>query len=158
MPVVFDYVCDECGTSIKNYLKMSRDDPDPECPGCSAISQRLPPVVNIGTNKGRAVDIAQREAEDHGFTDMRDNLREGDIAAPRLAPHLQKVVDGFWGSAATPALAGKGPADMLAIARNAAAQSKAEGSNPLALTQQKMRLHGGDGKPKIRVDANGRSY
>ena len=135
MPVVFDYICDDCGTEIRNHLKMSRDEPDPECPGCAALARKLPPLVAIGTNKGRAVDIAQAEVESMGFTNMKDNLREGDVAAPALSPGMQKAVDGFWTGGN--AILGGNP---RAIAKNAAAQASAEGSNPLTLLQKRKKM------------------
>ena len=128
MPVMFDYECGDCGSRFE-HLKMSRDEPDPECPGCKAISQKLPPSVSIGTNKGRAVDIAQAEVEAQGFTNMRDNLREGDIAAPRLAAPLQKAVDNFWSGGQT----------ILGQAKQGAALARSEGSNPLSVLQKRKR-------------------
>ena len=128
MPVLFDYECGDCGTAFE-HLKMSRDEPDPECPGCAALARKLPPSVNIGTNKGRAMDIAQAEVENMGFTNMKDNLREGDIAAPSLAPPLQRAVDNFW----------RGGDTVLAQAKQGAAIARSEGSNPISLLQAKKR-------------------
>lgn len=115
MPIVLDYLCTDCGTKIENYFKMSRDEPDPECPGCKAIAQKMPPLVSIGTMKGKAVDIAQNEVERMGFTNMKDNLREGDIAAPSLPPPMQSAVKNFWNGGGVPALAGS---NIMQVARS----------------------------------------
>jgi hypothetical protein len=133
MPVLFDYECGDCGARFE-HLKMNREEPDPECQACLVIARKMPPRVNIGTNRGRAVDIAQAEVEAQGFTNMKDNLREGDVAAPSLPPGLQRAVNGFWGGTATPALAGK---DMLSVARGGAQQARDEGSNPISLLQKR---------------------
>jgi putative FmdB family regulatory protein len=133
MPIMFDYMCDECGARFE-HLKMNRADPDPECPACAVIAQRLPPNVNIGTKKSVAMDVAQNEVERMGFTNMKDNLREGDVAAPSLPPALRRAVDGFWNGGGV--FAGK---DALAVASGGAQQARAEGLNPLTLLQSRKK-------------------
>lgn len=130
---MFDYECGDCGARFE-HLKMSRDEPDPECPGCAALARKMPPLVSIGTNKGRAVDIAQAEVESMGFTNMKDNLREGDVAAPNLSPPMQAAVKNFWGGGAVPALGGK---NMLAVGR--AALAEGGGANPLTQLQRRKK-------------------
>lgn len=150
MPVLFDYECDACGARFE-HLKMSASEPDPECPGCEALTRKLPPAVNIGTNKGRAVDIAQAEVEKMGFTNMKDNLREGDVAAPSLTKEQRALTDGFWGAGAGMPAALKGQ-NLLQLARGSAIAANAEGSNPVRKVQEAIRKTGGDGRPRF-VDA-----
>lgn len=57
--------------------------------------QRAPGV--IGSTVARAVDTtAEIVMQDHKMTDLRDNIREGDIVAPSLRPELQRQTDGFF--------------------------------------------------------------
>jgi hypothetical protein len=45
----------------------------------------------------KAVDrTAEIVMQDHGMTDLRDNLREGDTMAPKLAPAMQQAADNFF--------------------------------------------------------------
>jgi hypothetical protein len=61
----------------------------------------MPPLVSIGTHKGKAVDLTYRQLERSGeiraemtgdpsmkITNLKDNLREGDVAA--MAPQPSK--------------------------------------------------------------------
>ena len=65
----------------------------PDCPACLVAgrdgggSNWLAPMPAIGTTKGKAIDLAQKIAEeDYGLTDMNDNQRAGDIAFKGPAP------------------------------------------------------------------------
>lgn len=119
------YACDECEyewTVTCNY-----EDAPPDCPFCEHASRREFKPIAIGTTKGKAVDYAQKMAEETmGLTDIRDNQRIGDIAAvgpapvqtaeaekltreavemarglgvqsPTLPPALQQQAESFWG-------------------------------------------------------------
>lgn len=78
--------------------------PDPPCPCCEKAG-RIPAFnyesgkapAAIGSLLAQAVDTtAQIVMEDHGMTDLRDNVREGETAAPKLAPKLQAMADGMF--------------------------------------------------------------
>lgn len=62
--------------------------------------QRAP--AQIGKNKRtKAIDAtANIVMEDHHMTNLNDNIRPGEAMAPKLAPHLQKQADGFFGGGA----------------------------------------------------------
>ena len=66
------------------------------------LAARTPHTINIGGSvQSKAVDATYKIVEqDFGFTNMKDNMREGDIAAPSLPPALQKVANNFWSGGA----------------------------------------------------------
>lgn len=86
------YQC-ECGF-IFDMRHESLDEPMPDCPRCVEMGQAaaagvdwVPPLPAIGTTKGKAIDLAQKIAEeDFGMTNMRDNQRPGDSAFLPDAP------------------------------------------------------------------------
>lgn len=46
----------------------------------------------------KAIDTtAQIVMEDHGLTDLKDNIRRGESMAPKLPPAQQRMADGFFG-------------------------------------------------------------
>ena len=59
--------------------------------------QRAPGV--IGQNRiVQAIDTtAEIVMKDHGLTNLQDNVREGDILAPKLPHKMQQAADGFFG-------------------------------------------------------------
>ena len=118
MPVTRTYLCDDCGYRFTQF-HMNRDEPAPECPACYAATHSIPGGFNITTHKAKAVDLAQKIAEeDYGMTNMRDNSREGDVAAlppsqvqsaeaetltrqmmaaqPQINEHQADLVNSFW--------------------------------------------------------------
>ena len=105
MPVTRTYACPECDHQF-SFLHLTRDEPPPDyCPGCGSYMGDeplvMPPLVSIGTHKGKAVDLTYRQLERSGeiraeitgdpsmkITNLKDNLREGDVAA--VAPQPSK--------------------------------------------------------------------
>lgn len=101
MPVMRTYGCPECEQQF-SFLHMNRDEPAPEhCPKCGSYMgdepQPIPTSFNIGTWKGKTVDKTYRQIEEASeiraelsgdpnqkITNLKDNLREGDVAA--IAP------------------------------------------------------------------------
>lgn len=85
------YHCDACNFTWEVRLD-NPDEPTPDCPRCVAAGATggvayVPPMPALGTTKGKAIDLAQRIAEeDYGMTDMNDNQRAGDIAFKGPAP------------------------------------------------------------------------
>lgn len=104
MAVVRTYQCNDCGVTFKHWHD-SGDEPEPECPACALAAAEAPAPKKRGRPKGsktgakkngvawvpekfamtgnrsRAMDLAQKIAEeDYGMTNMRDNLRVGDVA------------------------------------------------------------------------------
>ncbi len=64
------------------------------------VEQKAP--GHIGANvQVKAVDAtAEIVMQDYGLTNLQDNLREGDSAAPKLEPRLQKMADNMFGGGA----------------------------------------------------------
>ena len=86
MPVTRTYLCDDCGYRFTQF-HMNRDEVAPDCPSCYAATHSVPGGFNITTNKAKAMDMVQKIAEeDYGLTNMRDNGRDGDVAAMGPAP------------------------------------------------------------------------
>jgi hypothetical protein len=83
-------------------------------PACVAVStaeaelraaERMARILETQTPPGhigdkvvvRAIDETARIVqEDYKMTDLRDNLREGDMAAPKLPPQQQAAADSFF--------------------------------------------------------------
>lgn len=83
--------CDECGHAWAGWYESKRS--HVKCPKCTGANNFQPVSdpnepkenwnVNIGgTNRSKGVDLAWNEMQKMGYTDMKDNLREGDIAIP----------------------------------------------------------------------------
>ena len=134
MAIVRTYLCGECGCKF-DKLHFDRSEPAPECPGCQAINSRQTPAgFSIGGNVSKAVDITQNILEtDYKMSNIKDNLREGDIAMPTIGPSLQPVVNNFW----------KPSGDVIARARAGAAAAAAEGRNPMTMIQKVAKARGG---------------
>jgi hypothetical protein len=86
------YRCDVC-EHVFDVRHEREDEPPPPCPACVAVGQTegaptyIPPMPALGTTKGKAIDLAQKMAEeDFGLTDFNDNQRVGDIAVKAAAP------------------------------------------------------------------------
>lgn len=135
--IVREYRCTSCGHRFERF-HMERSEPTPECPLCSDIPVLAPSVAAFRTNKGRAMDITQKIAEeDFGLTDMKDRVYEGEIAAkmPIVTPEQKAAADKVF-KPQTPGM-------LMQIAKVGAQRAKAEGRDPLKLLHNA--LH--DGKP-----------
>lgn len=148
MKIQRKYRCLDCGAKFAHTFTVDSSTPeivDPACPQCGDQPAPTPARITapaIKTNKSRAVDAAWQIAqEDHGLTNMRDGLREGDTAfiepaAPSRAvdPRTIGRPQLIWGGASSnPAQPMPGTATTLADARMASAIAKAEGRSPMEL-------------------------
>lgn len=96
--------CIPCGHKYTRVLP-SEDAPDPPCPACQKrekvrgmdfTSNRAPAVIGM-SNSVKAIDqTAEIVMQDHGLTDLKSDVREGETSAPPLAPKLQAMADGFF--------------------------------------------------------------
>lgn len=81
------YQCDDCGYRIECRV-VTGDEAAPDCPKCETITRKeitSPHIQNGALVK--AVGIAEdMMRNDYGMTNMRDNLRPGDVAAMAPAP------------------------------------------------------------------------
>lgn len=137
MAFVVKYNCTGCGHKwTVKQPKSGMMDPCPEC----AIKQTAKGVdweaaagtpYTPRTNAGKAVDYMWKTVQDqYGLTDMKDNMREGDIAAKVSNPvsqQIEKQGGFFTGGTQGQAIAGRQSAmDMAAAAR---AERKSQGIN-----------------------------
>lgn len=98
--------CTSCGfrwTRIVSDAKLA--EPDPPCRRCKTRYEtrgidfdnpRAP--ANVGQNpRVNAIDqTAEIVMQDHGMTDLRSDVREGETMAPKLAPKLQAMADNMF--------------------------------------------------------------
>lgn len=128
MPVMRTYRCPDCG-GVFEFLHMSRNEPPPDnCELCQSSMQAVPelPKVNIGgSNISKAVDMTYAAAEESlGVTDLKDNLREGDIAAKvpnnPVTQVAAQIGHNFWGGGG--GVLGAAP-DLIAAAKQTAGPS-----------------------------------
>lgn len=115
------YKCSDCKYQFEKKTK-NFPHKDPDCPRCKrankvsmkgAVSDKthtLEPdsrvqemnlakqAPSLGkSNFTKAMDTtAEIVMKDYGMTDLQDNLREGDSMAPKLAPELERKVDGVF--------------------------------------------------------------
>lgn len=86
MPKRRTYRCSDCGWQTE-VLVWDDAEPAPDCPTCTAATARIPGLFAITGNRSRAIDLAQHIAEtEGGLTNLKDNLRPGDIAVPDVSP------------------------------------------------------------------------
>lgn len=117
MPRTFLYQCSDCG-GVFRYMHMSADDLGPEvCEVCEAPFEGEPELPNPamgGSAIGRSVAQVQAEMErtkytpdgavaEAGATDMRDNLRPGDVVRKPVQNIVTQVAadmgHSLWGGA-----------------------------------------------------------
>lgn len=99
MPMSHILSCDRCGNQWR-WLQLKKTEPLPACPnprcGQSEVTKELAapnvsrdaaPETRFAVPQTRAgrEKFAYEMAEGMGFTNMKDNLREGESAAPKVA-------------------------------------------------------------------------
>lgn len=168
------YKCEDCGHEWKHW-HISKNEPAPNCElGCdtSAIvddaaesgrgkmaeileAQQAP--ARGGSTRAKAVEMTYKTMEEAGYTDMRDNLREGDNvvvgpapiqtaeaekitrelvqagASPEAGQQIKQGMQGFWQHEKAPApqrtapMPGAGPGAQLMHAAQTAPLAVAAG-------------------------------
>ena len=100
--------CTACRHRYKRVMSAEDEDslayvPDPPCPVCARATQVPKFEFNgkapaaIGSLHVRAVDqTADIVMKDHGLTDMKDNVREGESSVMPLPPRQQAMADNFF--------------------------------------------------------------
>lgn len=148
--------CNDCGHVFKRTLHKI-DAPDPKCPHCLKEQRTRgmdmagrPPAIG-GSIIGKAVDTtAEIVMQDHGLPDLKDNIRQGEISAPKLAPHLQRQVDNFFGGSA--ALRGTGIRGAAALGQRALSGAFRSPDQPDILGG----THAARARPRVNVVASDR--
>lgn len=121
--------CGKCRRKFTAWWPKAATD-NPACPICFPPEPWAPTAFTIGNPaRNKAIKVAEQVAAQQGFTDMRDNLREGDVGA-KLTP-LQNTI-----------------ADASALMTK-----EANGVNLTAAQKEKVNNFwgGGSGRPPIRL-------
>ncbi len=143
MAVVRHYECD-CGCKFEKF-HFEKPIELPECPACSILTRpgaQVPAGFSIGSSKSKAMDLTQKIVEeDYGMSNMKDNLRVGDVAA-MTPPAIAPAVAGFFNAGARPMVPAVTMPGVLAAAKQNAAINHAEGRNPIAMLQKSMQASG----------------
>lgn len=157
----------KCGTCKRTYYAWwPKDEKDnPPCTLCHPPEPwEITGAPSIGTNRMRALKVAEQEMLSRGFTDMKDNLRPGETAiklTPRqsqmaddaaalgkamqgqgdLSKVQQNLMEKFWGGTGRPGnpIGLPNSGQMLAQAKSGAAAAKAEGWNPVQRIQNHVK-------------------
>lgn len=135
--IIREYRCPDCG-EVFEHFHASYDDPPLETHAlCKARLEKLPSVFRTRGTALKAANAMYRIAEeDMGVTNMKDNLREGEVAAitKPLSPELEKMKREFFrpqGPSNTAAFTAP-QQEMVALAKQATKQARAEGApNPM---------------------------
>ena len=121
----------QCGKCNHQWVRTLKVEPkrDPPCPNrrCEETAereelkrevenlrqilaeQRAPATVGANIRVKAIDETARIVMADGRYTDLRDNLREGDTMAPKLPPVLQRQADGFFNGAGLASVVGAGP-------------------------------------------------
>lgn len=140
--VLRSYCCPSCGHKWSVIARKDSFKGAP-CTKCTAQADRYHPVIpKSNFTASQAVDATYKMVErDYGYTNMKDNMREGDVAfAPSnpVAQTLEKQGGFFGGGRPTQVAAAQG--SMMQMAANARAQRQAEGTkNAFANFQQAVK-------------------
>lgn len=158
------FLCRRCGNTFK---RIYRHIPpiDPPCPKKSckaavladaraAMERNLRRMIeaergpgHIGSNQTvKNIDAtAEIVMKDHGLTNLKDNIREGEIMAPRLPPKQQEAADNFFNHKPPPGADDRRRKQMDLLGRRAMAGAfRGNAINPGAL------VPGERGQPILR--------
>ncbi len=98
MPIQRTYACPDCGEHFR-FLHMTRDEPPPsECELCGADMDAPEPELSAvhigGSSISKAVDMVYETQSAAGKqTNMKDSLREGDVAGMRVVNDVTRYAD-----------------------------------------------------------------
>ena len=76
-----------------------------ECPNCLKVMKargidfnnpRAPAMIGQNVQIKAIDETAKLVMQDYGMTDLRSDVRQGETAAPKLAPRLQQQADNFF--------------------------------------------------------------
>ena len=108
--------CAECGHTWTGKWHKAPPKADEPCPNPSCaqvrqlkqanleianlkrmIAEGRPPAHVGSNNQVKAVDFtAEAVMQDYGLTDLKDNIRQGESMAPKLAPAAQQAADNYF--------------------------------------------------------------
>lgn len=97
MPIMRTYECPDCEGRFR-FLHMTRQEPPPAaCELCGAAMGSAEPALAApaigGSAIARSVDKIWNDASKNGVGNMKDNLRDGDTAAPRISNPVTQYAD-----------------------------------------------------------------
>lgn len=134
------FVCDDCGHEFSR-ITTKPGGKVPACPtaACKEIrkmatelkqAENFERIIESGIPPGhigdktivRAIDTtAEIVMQDYGMTNLQDNVRTGDMVAPKLPAAQQRMADGYFGGKAMADRAGVGKRQMDILGRRAMA-------------------------------------
>ncbi len=148
--VIRRYICKKCSQTYqgeKVVLKGTTDNMEP-CPKCNVVKATIierprDPDLRAGPRAKAAVDFTYKMAEsDYGMTDMRDNLRAGDLAMKLPAGDVGNAVakqGGMFGQQGAQQAIQHG-GNALQMAAGARAERKSQGiSDPVQALQSSIK-------------------
>lgn len=107
------YHCRRCGHKWRVITKSAPeiDEPSPACPNLACCEVQTPIGMDLSLQKApaaiggniqhKAIDeTAKIVMEDHGLTDLRDDVRQSETMSPKLHPRLQAQADAYFGGGA----------------------------------------------------------
>lgn len=123
LKLVPDPPCPKCEKKLKRAeAEELSQSPIPLLPLEEWVQDKKAPGIIGRNNSVKAIDMAATIAmEDYKLTDLKDNVREGEIMAPRLAPPLQKAADNFFNPANNTSLDKKRRAQLQRMGQKAIA-------------------------------------
>lgn len=114
-------------------------------------SNRAPAAIGMSTMTRAIDETAKITMEDHGLTDLRSDVRQGETMTPKLAPALQKQADAVFGGQSRKTLRGVNPAVLRARINAGALQPGQRGQPDVVGDLHKARY-----KPPVNVIASDR--
>lgn len=147
--------CETCHHKYKRIMR-DLDQADPPCPRCAKPARLNAQVLKFngkapsvgGSLVVKATDYtAQATMEDYGMTDLRSDVREGETAAPKLAPHMQAQADSFFGGGGRKRVLGMNPGQIMKAAVGGRFSSP-DSINPVQMQHQRRE------KPAVNVVAS----
>ena len=123
-------LCRHCGTKFSTIVSDVGRKKQIRCPNldCNKVQREIgfdpgegqAPGL-IGSNIAKAIDFtAEKVMREHGMTDLKDNIREGDTMAPTLPKEQQKAVDTFFTPEKNPRLSNRGKRAIAGAFRSTA--------------------------------------
>lgn len=136
------YKCKSCAHTWWQVYEYGASENQVFCPECDVHHGRMAPVnvkVDATGKVGKAAGVMYDMLEkDYGMTDLKDNLRQGDVAAKVSNPvsaELGKMGGNMFSGGALPsnpaAPGGMSTEALMAGAKAYTAQSNREGRNPM---------------------------
>ena len=107
---------------------------------------KAPAAVGMSVGVKAIDETASIVMQDYGLTDMRSDVRQGESAAPKLPPVLQRQADNFFGGAG-----GKRQAGGFNFGRAARAAMSGALSDPRSTAASIGATHAARVRPRVEI-------